>query len=148
MAWRSVLPRLVLAAASLLYVVIGVKFALTPGAAAAETGLSLGAVVARTTVRAGLGGFPLGIAAVLIWCALSPARTVAGLRIAGAITGVVLVVRLASAVGDGVVAESARLLAPETVVVALTFGMAALWRPHEANAAFSATASSPGPAAG
>src|SRR5690242_20444734 len=99
MGWRAVLlrlgPRLVLAAAGLLYVAIGAKFALTPASAAAATGLSLAADVGRTTLRAGLGGFPLGLAAVLIWCALSPTRTLAGLRLAGAVTAVVLVVRLA-----------------------------------------------------
>jgi hypothetical protein len=144
MSWRSVLPRLVLAAASLLYVAIGAKFALTPGAAA-ETGLSLGAAVARTTVRAGLGGFPLGIAAVLAWCALASSRTVAGLRIAGAVTAVVLAVRTVSAAADGTLAESARLLAPETLVVILTFGAAALVRRGGISPSAPAAAS-PGPA--
>jgi hypothetical protein len=144
MGWRGVLPRLVLAAAGLLYVAIGAKFALTPSQAAAETGLSLAGAVAPTTMRAGLGGFPLGLAAVLVWCALSPARTIAGLRIAGAVTGVVLAVRLASAAADGVLAESARLLAPETVVVILTLWASALVRRGEMSTTAPAAAP-PGP---
>ena len=124
-SWRSWAPRLVLLAAGLLYVMIGVKFVLSPGPSAAQSGLSLATAVGRTTVRAGLGGFPLGIALTLLYCLMSPARTAAGLRLAATVTAAVLVVRFAGASADDALAQSARLLAPEAAVVALT--LAAAW---------------------
>lgn len=120
---RTWMPRLVLLAVGLLYVMIGTKFALSPDASAAASGLGVAAPVGRTTLRAAMGGFPLGIAIALLYCLLSPARIAAGLRLAATVTGVVLAVRLAGASADGALAESAHLLAPETVVVALTLAM-------------------------
>ncbi|MFL5297630.1 MAG: hypothetical protein ACJ798_14710 [Phenylobacterium sp.] len=134
MAWRNWLPRLVLAAAVLLYLMIGAKFVLDPDGAATQSGLRMAAAVGRTNVRAGLGGFPLGIAATLAFCLVAPARTVAGLRLAAGITGAVLAVRLAGAAADGALIESARLLAPETLVVALSLLAARAARRSQAQA--------------
>jgi hypothetical protein len=112
--------RLVLAAAALLYLAIGAKFVTQPESAAARSGLEAVSAVGWTTLRAGLGGFPLGISALLLFCAASPSRTLTGLVTAAGVTGAVLAVRLASAVIDHSMGESIALLAPETVVVVLT----------------------------
>ncbi|WP_297692738.1 DUF4345 family protein [Phenylobacterium sp.] len=114
------MARLMLLAAGLLYVLIGSKFVLDPEAAGAESGYRFAAAVARTNLRAGVGGFPLGVAAALLYCAASPARTLAGLKLAAGVTGVVLAIRLASAANDGVVGDAAKLLAPESIVTVLT----------------------------
>jgi hypothetical protein len=126
--WRNWTPRLVLLAVSLLYLMIGTKFVLSPEPSAAVSGLAVAAPVGRTTLRAAMGGFPLGIALSLMFCALSAARTVAGLRLAAAVTATVLAIRLVGAATDHTLSESARLLAPETVVVVLTVTMAWLFR--------------------
>jgi hypothetical protein len=122
-AWA---PRVVLLAAGLLYVLIGSKFALQPDQSASESGYRFAAAIARTNIRAGVGGFPLGLAAALLFCVASPTRTLWGLRLAAGVTGIVLAIRLASAVSDGVAPQAARLLAPEGVVTLLT-ASAAWW---------------------
>jgi hypothetical protein len=134
--WRSWVPRLILLAAGLLYVTIGTKFALQPDSAGAESGYRFAEAVARTNLRAGVGGFPLGLGAALLFCAAAPARVEAGLKLAALVTGVVLVIRFAGAASDGVLTASARLLGPETLVTVLTGTTAALLarsrRPAEA----------------
>lgn len=112
-------PRALLFAAGLLYLAIGSKFALQPAAAGAQSGLGFIAPVGATTVSAGLGGFPLGVAGALLFCAVA-GRTAGGLQLAAAVTGAALVVRLFSALRDDTLAPSLHLLAPETAVVLLT----------------------------
>jgi hypothetical protein len=119
-SWKAWGPRVVLLAAGLLYLVIGSKFVIQPDASAAESGYRLAEAVGRTNIRAGVGGFPLGVAAALLFCVVSPRRTLWGLRLAAGVTGVVLLVRLGSALSDGVASQAARLLAPEAVMTALT----------------------------
>lgn len=124
-SWKIWVPRLILLAAALLYLAIGSKFVSQPDAAGAASGYRFADMVARTNMRAGVGGFPLGVALALLFCAASPARTFAGLSLAAGVTGVVLVIRFVSALSDGVLPASAHLLAPELVVTLLT-GAAAL----------------------
>jgi len=125
-SWKAWAPRVILLAAGLLYLTIGMKFVVQPDASAAEAGYRLADAVGRTNIRAGVGGFPLGVAAALLFCALAPRRTVWGLRLAASVTGVVLLVRLGSALAEGVTPQAARLLAPEAVMTTLT-GLAAWW---------------------
>jgi len=124
--WRAWAPRLMLVAAALLYLVIGLKFVSQPDSASAESGYRLVDAVARTNIRAGVGGFPLGVSLSLLFCAASAERVLWGLRLAAGITLVVLTVRLGSAIAYGVIAQAARLLAPEAVMTTLT-GAAASW---------------------
>lgn len=118
-------PRLILLAAGLLYLMIGSKFVLQPDAAGAESGYRFAEAVARTNLRAGVGGFPLGLSVALLLCAAVPTWTLAGLRLAAVVTGVVLVVRFFGALTDGVLPASARLLLPELAVTVLTTTAAA-----------------------
>jgi hypothetical protein len=108
--------RVILLAAAGLYVAIGLKFALNPDAAGSAVMVT--SAVGRTDLRAGLGGFPLGIAATLVVC-LVTRRTTGGLAIALGITASVLAVRLAGAGRDDTIIASARLLTAETVLVVL-----------------------------
>jgi hypothetical protein len=108
--------RVILLAAAGLYVMIGQKFALNPDPAGSAVAVT--SAVGRTDLRAGLGGFPLGIAATLVFC-LVTRRTAAGLAIALGITAMVLAVRLAGAGSDDTLIASARLLTAETVLVVL-----------------------------
>lgn len=108
--------RAILLAVAGLYVAIGLKFALSPDTAG--SGVTVASAVGRTDLRAGLGGFPLGIAVTLVFCLVSR-RTASGLAIALGVTAVVLAVRLAGAGLDDTIIGSARLLTAETIVVVL-----------------------------
>lgn len=125
-SWKAWAPRLILLAAALLYLAIGLKFVIQPDQAAAASGYRLADAIARTNIRAGVGGFPLGVSLALLFCAAAPGRVLWGLRLAAGVTLVVLVVRLASALADGVIVQAARLVAPEAAITLLT-GAAAGW---------------------
>jgi hypothetical protein len=118
-AWQAptLVPLVILLAATALYVAIGLKYALDP--AGANPAIALRDAVGRTDLRAGLGGFPLGVAATLAFCLLTR-RTSAGLALALGVTAAVLAVRLIGAGRDDTVLASARLLAAESAVVALS----------------------------
>jgi hypothetical protein len=114
---RNLIPQLILLAAGGLYVMIGLKFALSPSDA--NPAIAVTAAVGRTDLRAGLGGFPLGVAAALLFC-LVTRRTANGLAIALGVTATVLLVRLIGAGRDDTILASARLLSAESVVVVLS----------------------------
>jgi len=122
---RTLVAQLILLGAGGLYAAIGLKFALHPDAAGSA--VSVTSAIGRTDLRAGLGGFPLGIAATLFFC-LVTRRTAGGLTIALGVTAIVLAVRLIGAGRDDTVIASAKLLTAETVLVVLTSAGLALRR--------------------
>lgn len=118
------LSRLIIAAAAVLFAMIGFKFALDPQRAAAGAGMVIAADVGATNIRAGFGGFQLGFAAVLVFCLFSSRRLLAALGLIATVAAMIFFVRLFGAVHDGTVAQSTRVLIPETVILTLSlFGV-------------------------
>ena len=111
--------RIVVAAAALLFTAIGAKFILDPTGAAAGAGLAQASSVGLTTIRAGLGGFAIGFALILASCVFRRDRVRDGLAYLSLLIASVLAVRLASAFHDGTLAQSAHLIAPETMLLVL-----------------------------
>jgi cytochrome b561 len=116
--------RAVLLAATLLFTTIGVKFVADPLHAAAASGITLTHPLGFTNTRTADGGFPLALAAVLAFC-LGTGRLRTGLGMVAATAGVILVVRVAGAAVDGTLAQSVKLMAPETVL--LVAALAGAW---------------------
>jgi hypothetical protein len=67
-----------------------------------------------------LGAFPLAFAVVLLICVLSRSRAILGLRTELILLGIVIGVRLLGMASTHST-ETAKLLIPESVLVALTF---------------------------
>jgi hypothetical protein len=114
------LSRLVVLAVAGLFTMISVKFVLDPQHAAASSGITLDTAIGTTNTRAGFGGFPLGIAALLLFCLFSSRRLLAALASIATLAGVILAVRLFGAAQDGTFGQSAHLLIPETVIVVVS----------------------------
>jgi hypothetical protein len=111
------LNRFIILTAAALFTLISLKFVLDPRQAAASAGITPETAVGFTNLRAGFGGFPLGFAAILVFCLLSTRRHLAALAAIATIVAVILAVRIYGAAQDGTYAESAHLLIPETVMV-------------------------------
>ena len=108
-----------LLAMTLLFVMIGFKFAVDPQGAATRSGLSVAASVGATNLRASFGAFPLALAAVLSYHLVSLSRLLMGLAISAAFIAAALLARLGGAIVDGTMDESRPLLIVESVVLAL-----------------------------
>lgn len=114
------LGRLTILAVTVLFAIIGLKYVFDPVRAAAGSGLSLASSVGYTTARAGIGGFPLSIAAILAFCLLSRRRHLMALALIATVASVLLVIRLYSAAYDGTFAESLHIIVPESAIVAIS----------------------------
>jgi hypothetical protein len=111
--------RFVLLAATLIFSGIGFRFIVDPQSAAAGRGVVLNSPMAFTTVRIGLGGFPLALAIVTLACLISTNRHVIGVWVVMTVITTAIVVRLVGVVMDGPATESVRLFIPEGVLLAL-----------------------------
>jgi hypothetical protein len=114
------LGRLVVLAVAGLFTMISFKFVLDPQHAAASSGITLDTAIGITNTRAGFGGFPLGIAALLLFCLFSPRRLLAALASIATLAGVILAVRLYGASQDGTFGQSAHLLIPEIAILVVS----------------------------
>jgi hypothetical protein len=114
--------QVVLSIAALLMIVIGRKYIVDPTGAAASSGITLPSSLGLTNMRAGVGGFTLGLGIVTALSAWSRTMLVSGLRTLLVVLGVVFVVRAAGALVDGTVAQSAHILIPEFLIVAASLG--------------------------
>jgi hypothetical protein len=112
--------RLVLAGATLIFTMIGLRYISDPVRAAAATGATLNSALATTTTRIGFGAFPLGFAIFSFTCLISARRLVTGVSLVATIVSTAIFVRLFSIRIDGLVAESLRLFLPETVILLLS----------------------------
>jgi hypothetical protein len=104
---------------TLLFVMIGFKFAVDPEGAATGSGLSVAASVGATNLRASFGAFPLALAAVLSYHLVSLSRLRMGLAIGAAFIAAALLARVGGAMIDGTMGESRPLLIVESVVLLL-----------------------------
>jgi cytochrome b561 len=117
--------RLVLGAATVLFVAIGLKFVLDPAGAAAQSGIVLSDPLGFTDTRAGSGGFPLAIAVGIAFC-LTTGRRLTGLAAIAIVIATVLAARLLGVALDGTLARSAKLIAPEVVLLTLSLAATTL----------------------
>jgi hypothetical protein len=111
------LARLIILAVAGLFTLISAKFVLDPLHAAADSGISIEPGLGYTNTRAGFGGFPLGFAVILLFCLFSSRRLLAALAAIATVAGVTLLARLYGALQDATLAQSARLLIPETAIL-------------------------------
>jgi hypothetical protein len=110
------LNRLIILAVAALFAMISLKFVLDPQHSAASSGIMFDQAVGYTNTRAGFGGFPLGFAAILVFCLFSTRRHLAALGSIATVAVVILAVRAYGAALDGTYAESLHLLIPEAVI--------------------------------
>ena len=114
------LSRLIILAVAALFAMISFKFVLDPQHAAASSGIGFISAVGTTNARAGFGGFPLGFAAILVFCLFSSRRLLPALAAIATVGGVILAVRLYGAGLDGTFSASAHLLIPEAAIVVVS----------------------------
>ena len=111
------LSRLIILAVASLFTMISLKFVFNPQQAAANSGIIIQPGLGFTNTRAGFGGFPLGFAAILVFCLFSARRLLAALSSIATVATVILAVRLYGAAQDATFGLSAHLLIPETVLL-------------------------------
>ena len=118
--------RLIVLAVAGLFMMISLKFVLDPQHAAASAGITIAPGIGTTNTRAGFGGFPLGFAAILLFCLFSPRRLLAALSSIATVAAVILAVRLFGAARDATFAGSAHLLIPEALIFIVSLLAAAI----------------------
>jgi hypothetical protein len=118
--------RLIVLAVAGLFTMISLKFVLDPQHAAASAGITIAPGIGTTNTRAGFGGFPLGFAAILLFCLFSPRRLLAALSSIATVAAVILAVRLFGAARDATFAGSAHLLIPEALIFIVSLLAAAI----------------------
>jgi hypothetical protein len=111
------LSRLIILAVASLFTMISLKFVFNPQQAAADSGIIIQPGLGFTNTRAGFGGFPLGFAAILVFCLFSARRLLAALSSIVTVATVILAVRFYGAAQDVTFGLSAHLLIPETVLL-------------------------------
>jgi hypothetical protein len=111
------LSRLIILGVASLFTMISLKFVFNPQQAAADAGIIIEPGLGFTNTRAGFGGFPLGFAAILVFCLFSARRLLAALSSIVTVASVILAVRLYGAAQDATFGLSARLLIPETALL-------------------------------
>jgi hypothetical protein len=120
------ISRLVVLGVAGLFATISLKFVLDPQHAAANAGIMIEPGLGTTNTRAGFGGFPLGFAAILVFCLFSSRRLLAALLSIATVAAVILGVRLFGAARDATFAQSAHLLIPEAAIVVVSLLSAAM----------------------
>ena len=113
------LSRLIILAVVGLFTMISLKFVFDPQQAAANAGINIQPGIGFTNTRAGFGGFPLGFAAILVFCLFSSRRLLPALSSVATVAAVILAVRLYGAVEDASLGQSAHILIPEAVLFAI-----------------------------
>ena len=113
------ISRTVLAGATLIFSMIGLRYITDPVRYSAEIGVSLGSSLASTTTRVGSGAFPLGLAIFTLICLLSTRWLLAGVSLVFVVVTTAIIVRVLGLVVDGPTPQSIRLFAPEGVMLVL-----------------------------
>lgn len=120
------ISRLIILGVAALFTMISLKFVLDPQHAAESAGLLIQPGVGTTNTRAGFGGFPLGFAAILVFCLFSSRRLLAALSSIATVAAVILAVRLFGAARDDTFMQSVHLLIPEAAILAVALLGAAM----------------------
>jgi len=111
--------RIVLAAATFVFTMIGIRYIADPVHAAAATGAILNTPLAVTTTRIGFGAFPLGIAVFTFTSLLSTRRLLPGVRLVAIVVTSTIFIRVIGIFADGALPASSRLFIPEGVILTL-----------------------------
>lgn len=114
------LSRLIILAVAGLFTMVSLRFILDPLHTAAASGLTIDSAIGYTNARAGIGGFPLGFAVILLFCLFSSRRLLAALALIATIDAVILAVRLYGAAHDGTFSQSAHILIPEVAILVIS----------------------------
>jgi hypothetical protein len=112
--------RTVLAGATLIFSMIGLRYITDPVQYSAKTGISIGSALASTTTRVGSGAIPLGLAIFALICLLSTRWLFAGVSLVSIVATTAITVRVLGLVTDGPAPESTRLFIPEGILLALS----------------------------
>src|SRR5437762_5864494 len=111
--------RVVLAGATILFSLIGMRYIVDPVSAVAPHAITLGSAEAITMMRVS-GGVFVGIAAVLFASALSERRIRGGVGVLALVSIAVTAVRLYGLEVDGAGAFTLKVLKPEIALVVLS----------------------------
>lgn len=114
--WQN---RIVMGLATAVFIAIALKASVTPVGYAESRDMLLKSSMAITDTRAAEGGFPLAVAAVLVYSLLSPSRYRFGLIVVIANAGLILALRLIGTGLDNSLAANVKLIVPETVLTTL-----------------------------
>ena len=128
--------RLVLAAVTLIFARIGLRYITDPVGASAATGVVLSSELASTVTRIGFGAFPLAFALFSFGCLLSARRLRIGVSLAATVVTTAIVVRLFSVAVDGPAPQSLRLFIPEAIILLLSLTgllLEAEWQKHQSD---------------
>ena len=109
----SWLSRLILLGATIIFTVIGLRFINDPRPAAAAIGIIVSSPLGATTLRIGLGGFPVALALITFACLISRSRHQTGIWFVLTVMATAIAVRLIGVAEDGIVPDSVRLFVPE-----------------------------------
>ncbi|GEM_PF-3286362 len=115
-----VLRRAPLVMATVIFTMISFRYLSNPVRAAGAVGISFTSPSGITVARVGFAGFPLALAILAVSCLVSTRRLLAGLYMVFTVVAVVTAVRLLGIALDHSASESARLLAPEVVLLTLS----------------------------
>jgi fucose permease len=118
--------RVVLAAATLVMMMIALRNLRDPIGATLPLDIALGSPTAVTIVRVGFGGFPLGFAVALFACLIATPRLLTGMSLVLAVVGAATIARVQGLVLDGATAYNLQLLRPEIAMVTLSLAGIAL----------------------
>jgi hypothetical protein len=105
---------------TVIFTLISLRYLTDPVRAAAAAGISFTSPGGITVARVGFAAFPLSFAILALSCLTSPRRLLAGLYMVVTVVCVVMAVRIFGILLDHSASESARLLVPETVLLALS----------------------------
>jgi hypothetical protein len=114
------LSRAVLAGATLIFSMIGLRNITDPVHNSAEIGIRLGSALASTTTRVESGAIPLGFAIFTLICLVSSRWVLAGVGLVSIVITTAIIVRVLGLVTDGPAPESTRLFIPEGLMLALS----------------------------
>jgi hypothetical protein len=112
--------RTVLAGATLIFSMIGLRYITDPVHNSAKIGISIGSALASTTPRVGSGAIPLGLAIFALICLLSTRWLFAGVSLVSIVATTAIMVRVLGLVTDGPAPESTRLFIPEGILLVLS----------------------------
>lgn len=104
---------------TIIFTLISVRYLSDPVRAAAAVGISFTSPGGITVARVGFAAFPLSFAILAFSCLISTRRLLAGLYMVLTVAAVVIAVRILGIALDHST-ESARLLAPEFVLLTLS----------------------------
>jgi hypothetical protein len=114
------ISRAVLAGATVIFSMIGLRNITDPVRNSAEIGIRLGSALASTTTRVESGAIPLSLAIFALICLVSSRWLLAGVGLVSIVITTAIIVRVLGLVTDGPAPESTRLFIPEGLMLALS----------------------------